>query len=60
MFGGLTCCGQNKVKTAESCLVIGSLQRAGINADHDGLVCAVCEAISTNQPIAIDGTPKAN
>ena len=57
---GLTCSVQNQVKAAESRLVIGSFQRAGVNADHDGLVCGVCEAIPTNQSIAIDRAPKAN
>lgn len=56
----LTCSIQNQVKASEACLIVCSLQRGGVYAEHDGLVCGVCEAITTNEAIAIDGSPKSN
>lgn len=56
----LTCSIQDKVKAPESCLIVCPLQCCGVYADLDGFVCGVCEAIPTNEPIAIDGSPVAD
>lgn len=55
----LTCSIKHQVKASESCLIICALQCCGVYADLDRLVCGVCEAIPTNEPIAIDGSPVA-